>query len=576
MSGADRKPYVTATTIDQSFLDFCHDNMTNQLEMVAEIRTPTGAGFLTDKIYVSDRKKYVGQHFYEARVNFPVLKRSIGEFLSPSVTFPDLKLTINNSDGKFNSILPGGQFFDQMVGKEVTVKLGLRDVESTYQTIFFGAVTEIGGLSRDVSSFSIVARDRFDILRTEIPGSQFNTTNYPNIEESLIGEGTPIIYGDWTVELTPNQNASIPAYPVNGADANVLAGTTNVQCIISQISNLLFDNTSVVLVRGDQYYPFDSADITNIIVGNKGFEVIQNNVTLIDGSPYIFQAGDIFYCRVKGKDLGAYSDNAVAIARDLLDEYAGLSAGDFHSSWNTIRDKVIGGNPADSVANIKARIWIKDSVEVLTLALSLLEQVRVECFVNKAQQLQLSTLHFSDMVANPPFVVRQWDIERNSLKPTSDLRNNINKAKGFFNYLPDQDDNFYRTNFFINQNSVNQVLFERQKGLVFPNLYIRSDVDNQTKETLKLTSSFFETIEVNQTWRSLLLEISDWVQMDFSIGSTVFEGVPCLVRDIGYSVVGLKLVIKYWSFQTIPFPLWPGQGGGLVGGNNATIIELTT
>jgi len=582
-STRDRKEYLLATALDQGLLDRCHDNLTNQLEMVAEISVPSVSSFPNDIIYVSDRNKYVGEHFYEARTNFPVIKRSIGEFLSPSVEFSSLKLEINNADGKFNEILPGGANYRGMLNQTVRVRLGLRDQESTYTTIFSGAVTDIGGFGRDVSSFFIVARDKFDIMKAKFPNKTFNSTTYPDVSDTIEGQNIPIIYGDWTLELNPQSLASIPAFPVNGFHADVIAGTRNIELVISENFNTFFDSTNVYVQRGDIYIHMATADIVSVAAGKNTFEIIQNGVTTIpvSGDPYVFEDGDIFLCRVKGKDVSTagptYDDNVVEIARDVLDTYGGLSAGDFHFSWNALRDKFDGAAPQDSVRDIKGRLWLQEQQEALTIALSLFEQIRAEAFINRDQKLQVSTLHFTDFAtATSKLTVRNWDIERESFKPRIDLRNNINRAKGFFNFLPDLDDNFYRTNFFKNQAAIDQVGKTLEKGLVFPNLYIRSDVNNQVKEVLRITSGFFEEVEVTQTWRSLLLEISDFVTMDVTIGSTVFNAIPCLIRQIGYSSKGLKLPIKYWSFMSMPYSGWAGVGGGIVAGSTATIEEETT
>jgi hypothetical protein len=576
MSGSNRKLFETATVLDQTFLDFSHDNLSNQLEMVAEISVPAASSFPTDKIYVSDRNKYVGEHFYEARTTFPVIKRTIGTYLAPDVAFGSLRLKINNADGKFNEILPGGVNYNLMLNQTVEVRLGLRDVESTYTTIFSGAITDIGGVNREVSSFTVTARDKFDIMKAKYPTTTFTTTSYPDIADDLIGQIIPYCYGDWTVELNPESGSSVLAFPVNTLNASVISGVANVEMVISQNVNVLFDNTKVVLLRSSKYYPVASADISNI-VNNNSFEIAQGGTTLVEGVAYTFEEGDEFFCQVKGKNVSAYDDNPVAIARDILVSFGGLSdPADFDSSWDTIRDKVDGAAPEDSVANIKARLWIQDQQAALTSALSLLEQVRVEAFINRSQKVELSTLHFTDFaVATSKLTVRNWDIERESFKPRLDLRNQINRAKGFFNRLPDLDDNFYKTNFFKNQNAIDQIGKVVEKGLVFPNLYIRSDVNNQVEESLRLTSGFFEEIEVTQTWRSLLLEISDFVTMDINIGSTVFEQIPCLVRDIGYSAKGLKIPIKYWSFMVLPYTGWAGVGGGIVAGSTATIEEET-
>jgi hypothetical protein len=47
----------------------------------------------------------------------------------------------------------------------------------------------------------------------------------------------------------------------------------------------------VVLRRGEDYWPFNSADITNISGSNNAFEVIQGGATVVDGGSYQFQEG---------------------------------------------------------------------------------------------------------------------------------------------------------------------------------------------------------------------------------------------------------------------------------------------
>ena len=84
---SDRRPYLTATTLDQAFLDEAHGNETNALEMICEIFAPS------DTIYASDLNKYVGNRFYEALMKFPVITRTLGEYLSPALKFPSMLKT---------------------------------------------------------------------------------------------------------------------------------------------------------------------------------------------------------------------------------------------------------------------------------------------------------------------------------------------------------------------------------------------------------------------------------------------------------------------------------------------------
>lgn len=578
MGSSDRRPYLSATTLDQDFLDECHDNLVNQLEMICEIDVASISSFPNDKLYLSDRDKYVGEHFYESRVNFPPIRRTIGELLSPAIEFSVLKLSnINNADGKFNQILPGGNEYNGFVNRRIVVKVGLSDVASTYQTIFDGYITEVGGFARDIKSFSLTARDRFDDLKVKFPTQTFTRTDYPNISDAHAGKIIPYILGDWTTNVNTASNASIPATPVNGTLATVLAGTANLDLVISVNANQTFNASAVVLVRGDEYFTFNSADITNINGDKNRFEIKQSGsggITTINGAAYTFVESDKFYVQVFGKSLtGGRHENAVEQARDLLLTYTSIGLGDFDSSWDTFALKA---SPAESaIANIKSRLWIDQQRPVLQQALSFLEQVRLEAFIDRNQKLKISSLHFEEFNDVPTHIVRNWDVKRNTFKPKIDERNNVNKIKGFYNFLPDIKQNFNETNFFKNDASITQVGRTIEKGLAFPNLHVESDVENQVIEILKITSGFFEQIEVVQTWRSLLLDIGDFVSMDVKIGSVNFDNVPCLIREIGYNAKGLEIPVKYWSFQLVPYGSWAGVGSGIVAGDTATITEET-
>lgn len=582
MSASDRQPYLTATVLDQDLLDNCHDNLVCQLEMVCTIAVPAAAGFDNNLLYLSDRNKYVGDDFYEARLRFPVIKRTVGELLSPSVEFSSVRLEVNNADGKFNSILPGGSAYEGMIGREVVIMLGLSDKSATYKTIFKGFVSDIGGFGRTIKSFFILARDQFDKLRDKFPNTTFSDTTYPDIQDAINGKIIPYIFGDWTAApLREGSGSSVPAFPVNGKNAGVLAGTSNLDCVISENTNVSFSTSTVVLERGGEYFTFNSADIVNVAANNNRFEIRQAmtvppGVTMVNGALFTFAESDKIWCQVQGQEVVAgnvYDDNAVEIARYILTNFGGALAGDFDGTWNTFRGKT---TPAESaIFNFKIRAHFSKQIESLTAALSILEQVRLEGFINSDQNLSLNALHFDEFDSNPSFTVRNWDLEREKFVPKVDERLNVNRIKGFFNFLPDVNGENNETNFFKNQASIDQHLKTTEKGLVFPNMYIRSEVDLQVPEILKITSSFMEIIQVTQTWRSLLLDIGDFVTLDITIGATIFEDVPAMVRSIGFSADGLRVLITYWSFQLIPYDGYSPTYSGIVGGSTATITEET-
>lgn len=653
MSSSDRTPYETATVLDQSFLDFSQDNLTNKLRMIVTIETPTGT------IHASDQNFFVGSTFYEALLTLPTIQRTLGEWLSNQLEFSTLNLEFSNVDGRFNKFLPAGNDFSGWIGKEVQVKIGLRDVESTYFTIYKGKVTDIGGLERSTKSIIIISRDTFDRLSVDFPSEIFDISEFPKIGDNVQGLTKPIIYGDWTDPSTlTDRTASVPAFLVNGADpflqidktnvvelsisspgvatltghnfdaddpikfdttlnlpTGIIAGTTyyaqpinvntfnisatpggslinftgfedgehtvqpsttsyeNLQFEISANINQSFDTTKVYIFRGNVRYLVDSSDITNVNAHNNYFEIIQNTGnTKIGPDNFIFQDNDQYYVRVIGEDLGAtYNDNIVEQARDILTLYGGLTVSDFHANWDTFRNK---STPAENaISSIKSRAWIQETQPVIDYALSMLEQVRLEAFIDRDQTIKLSSLHFDDWESSPSHTLRNWDIEKNSLVPKLDVRNNFNRANGNFNFSPDKGNNNRYTAFFKNENAITQAEKTISKTIVFPNLYLNSDVENQLKEVLKLSSSYLEVIDVNLTWRTLLKDLGEFVKLNINFGSTEFTDVPAMIRNLNYDPNGFKLPTKLWSLQMVPFPGYTPGYSGTVGGYNATIIQ---
>lgn len=580
MSNDQRLQYLTATDLTQAFLDASQDNLVNQLELVVDIELPSG-GY----IRASDRNKYVVAAdgtgtFYEALLTFPTIKRTVGDFLSPTLEFSQLELELSNVDGRFNHLLPAGTDFAGWVGKSVTVRLGLGETESTYRTIFHGFITEQGGFKRNVSSITVIARDKFDSVNKSFPSAVLTKDNYPNLEEDKANTVVPVIYGDWTVNVEPNM-ASVPALVVNGADPDVNGDTShtgNVQLVICNHALVSFDTAQVYLRRGEKVWLVDSADISAVAIGGPGvssFAIAQLAGTMLAQTPDTddqqleFGSGDSFFTKVKGLDLGAYSDNIVAQAKDILKTYGGLVNADFDANWTTYRDKA---TPAQSaIANFKSRVWIQEPQNVLEFALSLLEQVRIEAFIDRNLKFKLLAVHIEDFVAEPDFVVRNWDVERGSFKLRIDERTNFNRAKAVYNNLPNRNESLQETKLYKNTAAIAQAGKPISKKIVFPNLYEETVVIDQLRELLKVTSAYFENVDITLTWRSMLLDVGDFVRLNVKIQSTEFDYVPALVREVGYDPAGMKVPLKLWSFQLLPFPGYVPGYSGTVGGSTATI-----
>lgn len=540
----------------------------------------TGTVTYMRKIYASDRNKYVGGTFYEALTKMPEIFRTIGEWLTGTIEFSKQQNRINNVDGRFNNFLPEGADFKSWIGNRVVCKLGLREVEATYTTLFSGAITPEGGAARDVKAIALTARDDYERLSAPVPTQVFTDTAYPNIQNRIIGKTVPLIYGDWTVQLG-DKPAVVFAFPVNGADPDVfddMGARNNLQLVISINVNRLFDQTNVWLRRGSDYFLIDTADVVNVSGNLNAFEIVQNGLTSIDGNPFVFETSDEFLVQVKGKAVtGGYHDNFVEIAREILIAYGGAVSGDFDANWDTYRDKA---SPSQSaIATQKCRDVIDKSIPAIEKSLSLLEQVRLEAFPARGGKLKINALHFEDFVAAPTYNVRNWDVVKDSWQPSIDLHNNFNRAKGLYSRMPDTDENQFETPFFKNQAAIDQItpygMTSRviEKGLVFPNHYESASVEGHVTEILRLASAYFEVVKVRLTWRSILKDIGDFVNLNVKIGSSQYTNAPGLIREIGIDPNGFVVTATIWSLQMVKFPGYSPGYAGIVGGYDAVITQ---
>ncbi|NCY21522.1 hypothetical protein EBX31_06155 [bacterium] len=655
MSGSDRRQYLSATEISQDLLDACHDNLEIALEMICEIESPGGV------IRLSDRNKYVGGNFYEARMKFPVISRTAGEWLSGEIQFQTAELELSNVDGKFNSYLPGGADFEGWVGRSVVIRLGLGKTEASYRTIFSGKVTEVGGFKRSTKTIRLTARDDYDFLNDNLPKTVFTVAAYPDIEEANQGKPIPIIYGDWTTSLDPDK-ACVPAFVLNGNKATVTGDPRDaVELKVASHALLSFERGHVYLQRGDSVWQVAEAQVQDVNLVEASFKVAQGGSWLTDSSgsstAYQFEQGDNFFVRVKGKDLGLFSENIVSQAKDLLQSWQPQTAAQFDANWEVFRDKA---SPEESaVSLIKSRIWLGDQIPRLQYVLSLLEQVRLEAFIDRDRKIKLNSLHLDDFVnapaiipssllvtatfsegvsgfsqgdisstnavisdferlaagsyrfrlrgqepglvtvripagmsqdssgnqnqasnqlsfskADSSFVIKNWDVVRGSFELSiSDEKNAFNRGQAAFDFRPNRGENAKLSPVYRNQAAITQQRKSVAKKVVFPNLFDAATVSRQFKEILKLSSSGFEIVSCALTWRAMLLDIGDFVRLNVKIGSTQFDDVPCMIRDIGYDPEGFKVVVKMWSLQMVPFGTWQPGYDGTVGGTAAVITE---
>ena len=358
---------------------------------------------------------------------------------------------------------------------------------------------------------------------------------------------------------------------------------SNVQLKISDDDLEEFQSNNVYYKVDDNTHVLvPASEIVNVNAGNNYFEVkqISDSLWIPTGESanplalYEFSTGDEFLVRVRGSDLGGagFDDNIVAQAKHVLNVYGGVGLSDFDSNWETYRTKAA---PAQSaISTFQSRIWVQDPQGALEYALQLLEQVRLELFIEREDlKVKLKSLHFEDFDSSPSYTLRNWDVARGSLSLAISDTTVFNRLQGDFDFNPSLGGNNFKTSVFKNQASIDATK-PIGKGVFFPNLVDRSVCDNQIIEILRLASSQFEILDLKTTWRSLLLDIGNDIGFDVKIGSSLFDNVVCTIRDIGYSSSGV-VTLKLWSYQMTPFPGYEPGHSGTVGGYDALIEEET-
>lgn len=201
--------------LNQQLLNAAHPFI--ELQWIADIKISDVAVFR-----VSDRNIYVQDidlipRYYEARVGkAPNINVTLGEWLAPSFEIGDLKIEINNRDGFFNDYLPNGSKYLQWIGATVSIKVGFGEKYSNYYEVFKGKVAAKQGVTGTAETIILKVYDRSAEDEVPIPATSFDRTSYPYTDLENIGKVLPIIYGDWTEEVS--DYGEIPAICSNATD----------------------------------------------------------------------------------------------------------------------------------------------------------------------------------------------------------------------------------------------------------------------------------------------------------------------------------------------------------------------
>ncbi len=574
--------YQAATEITQEFLDATLAGGENQLEATCTITKDSNI------IRVSNIPKYVGNDFYEGRAKLPQIKRTLGDFLSSSIQFSDATIEINNVDGIYNEYFLGGDNFITFVGATIVFQFGLRDVESSYQTMFTGYIKDELGIKKDKDKITFSARDSFEFYNRPFNLPAIDSTTFPTAPADIIGKTIPYAMGDWTIGYNtatgPSVNVSIAAVDVGiqtyvpastGFYGGLIGYNVGAGTFIFATGNYTPDTIQdVAIKRGDVLL---RTNFTAAPVSSGGYWSVDilGYKKSSDGTSasYTYIAGDIAIISVKIPYAVSKYNNILEQAQRILIDVAGATVASFHSNWSTYIAK---STPAQSsISTIKSRVWIGDgTTNILEYVLGMLEQVRLELFIDRDLLFKINPLHFEDWEAVASMRnVQQIEVIERSINTELDDKNFFNGAKAEFAFFPITDKTALETSKKKNATSVTLSGKLIEKVIVFPNLYVLADVNYQLIEILRFYSQIIEYVNVQTAWTGILDDLGDFLNFNFDLGAISYSGNPCMIRDFEINfdngICGYRLL----SLYGFDYPNYISGFTGLLSSYSQTITD---
>jgi hypothetical protein len=333
--------------------------------------------------------------------------------------------------------------------------------------------------------------------------------------------------------------------------------------VVSNYYTLEVSN-NVYIDRFGAWYKINPLDVT---VTDYGVLIAQDTGnTFIEGVKYVYMEDDRITVAVK--NVLPNLDNPVSQCKHLMITYCGYEESDFAATWTTFENLFKAGGSRESLS----RIAIYDPVQASRYCSVLLGQVQLQMYMNSNGELDLFSNDLTDFRLEVDTAkIKQADIVQNSL--TVQLRDgtSFNRARASFAYNPIRRENYLYTRYWKNTLSVDAVGKEvTGTTFQFPNLYIRDQVEYHLHQILKLSSSFFEEVEVGLSWRHMLQDLGGFTKQVYVVSQLEFNSTPAIFRSIRHNT-DYSLTCTLWCLQQVPFGEWEG-GAGSVGGDASVIV----
>lgn len=536
----------------------------------------------------ADRPKYVGNNFYEGRATFPTVMRTIGDPQAPSIQFSQFEVVLGNMDGFYNAYLDGGDSYFSFIGARLVVQVGLRDVSGSFISVFDGFVPENDGFEMGRETITIRATDRFNDLNRRSPLPYVNTTDFPSAPADVVGKIIPLVLGDWeagfnvtstgTIDIDDGVSAvAVRTFSPSGFYGGVVGYYVGGGYFVFSIGTYTPDTIAACYVkRGDKLLECNFNATPQNTAGYWSAQVTSLEAVDTSNVTYVYQNGDVAVISVKVPyAVGEYS-NIIDIAKELLFTLADREAADLNEdSWDDLAAK---STPAQSdFTTLKGRAWIGDEKEsVLGIVLGVLEQVRVEMFIDGDGLIKVQALHPEDFPA-PAAATRidQAEVNEDKIQLKADDKTFFNRAWLNYGFTPVTGKTELSTVQKENATSISKSGKTVAKVIDTPNLYVEADAEYQLIEFLRFYSAGISFISIEVAWTKLLLDLGDFVSFNYDIGGLEYSEKPMMIRDLGINLSTGAVQFKLLSLANFPYSGYsPANSARMLSSSSQTIVDV--
>ena len=265
----------------------------------------------------------VGTQFFDGRLlDVSPIRKAYPRGFRTTVPLSEVTLVLANPDSHFNVSLENNNFWAHRRVELFCWERGTDLTEST-DMVFSGYVQFPGGVDIKDDTVTVRLSDLRERWNVKVPKDQFDWDTYPYMDPSIEGKPIPVLYGDFSQELS-HLEYGVEAFCIDTGVRNGVQDEDPVLKVCTPTgSSIDFIGSEITILRtfGDP----TTVDTNHIDLdgngnqGEAGTFTLKRNTWSGAGS-YNWQSGDRFFVQARGNlnATGQLIGNPAEVIRDLL------------------------------------------------------------------------------------------------------------------------------------------------------------------------------------------------------------------------------------------------------------------